>query len=67
MSNTAATLPLPDADGFDLKPDPIEARTPAELVRAMRQYRLPALPSAEDLTETVAWTVREIESSAAVA
>jgi hypothetical protein len=40
VSSTAATLPLPDADGFDLKPDPTEAQTPAELVRAMRQYRL---------------------------
>lgn len=40
MSSAAATLPPPDADGFDLRPDPLQATTPADLVRALRQYRL---------------------------
>jgi hypothetical protein len=31
---------MPDADGFDLRPDPLQAKTPADLVRALRQYRL---------------------------
>lgn len=40
MTGAAATLPTPDADGFDLRPDPLQAKTPADLVRALRQYRL---------------------------
>jgi hypothetical protein len=40
MSRAATTVPLPDADGFDLRPDPLQAKTPADLVRALRQYRL---------------------------
>ena len=40
MSSPAPALPLPDADGFDLRPDPMQAKTPADLVRALRQYRL---------------------------
>jgi hypothetical protein len=28
-----------DAEGFDLKPDPLAARNPAELMTALRQYR----------------------------
>jgi hypothetical protein len=31
--------PVLDAEGFDLRPDPLTARNPAELVAAMRQYR----------------------------
>ncbi|GAA0937765.1 hypothetical protein GCM10009560_47340 [Nonomuraea longicatena] len=30
----------PDADGHNSKPNPLEARTPAELVEAMRRYRV---------------------------
>jgi hypothetical protein len=37
---SAAALPLPDTDGIDLKPDPLQAKTPAELVRVLREYRL---------------------------
>jgi hypothetical protein len=40
VSSAVVTLPLPDADGFDLRPDPLQAKTPADLVRALRQYRL---------------------------
>jgi len=29
-----------DAAGFDLKPDPLEATTPAEFIDALRQYKL---------------------------
>ena len=38
----AARVPEPvvgDTGGFDLKPDPLTARTPAELMTALRQYR----------------------------
>jgi hypothetical protein len=30
---------ISDADGFDLKPDPLAASTPAEFIEALRQYR----------------------------
>lgn len=36
---TKAPAPLLDAEGFDLRPDPLAARTPAELVAALRRYR----------------------------
>ena len=35
-----APKPLPDTDGFDLRPDPLKARTAAELVDALRSYRV---------------------------
>jgi hypothetical protein len=37
----AARVPEPvrDAEGFDLRPDPLAARTPTELVAALRRYR----------------------------
>jgi len=31
---------IPDTDGYDLCPDPLIAQTPAELVDALRRYRL---------------------------
>lgn len=31
--------PVRDADGYNLKPDPLRAQTAAELVEALRQYR----------------------------
>jgi hypothetical protein len=34
-----APRPLPDTDGFDLRPDPFTARTPADLVACLRAYR----------------------------
>lgn len=37
---SAAALPVPDADGYDLRPDPLRAKAPADLVRVLRQYRL---------------------------
>lgn len=41
MSAMAELTPLPaDAPGFDLRPDPLQAKNPAEFVRALRQYRL---------------------------
>ena len=33
-------LAVTDAEGFDLRPDPLQARTPAELVRTLRDYRI---------------------------
>lgn len=35
----AAHEPVPDAKGLNLKPNPLDARAPAELVAALRQYR----------------------------
>jgi hypothetical protein len=32
--------PPADAEGFDLRPDPLEARSPAEFAAALRQYRV---------------------------
>jgi hypothetical protein len=32
--------PVGDAEGLDLRPDPLQARTPAELSRALRCYRI---------------------------
>ena len=38
--STRPSAPVADADGWEgLKPDPVTARTPAELVAAVRQYR----------------------------
>lgn len=34
-----APEPVPDAPGYDLKPDPLAAWTPAELVAALAGYR----------------------------
>jgi hypothetical protein len=38
---TAAAAPraMRDVDGYDLRPDPLTARTPAEFMDAMRQFR----------------------------
>src|SRR2546429_590574 len=36
---TAARRQISDADGFDLKPNPLTAATPPEFVAALRQYR----------------------------
>jgi hypothetical protein len=36
---SVALGPVRDADGYNLKPDPLQAQTAAELVRALRQYR----------------------------
>ena len=33
-------MAVPDADGQDLRPDPDGARTPAELMTALRQFRI---------------------------
>ncbi len=35
----ASPEPVRDADGYNLKPDPLSAQTAAELVEALRQYR----------------------------
>lgn len=32
--------PVPDTEGYDLKPDPLAAQTAAELVAALREYRV---------------------------
>jgi len=32
-------VPVCDAEGYDLKPNPLTAKTPAELVTALREYR----------------------------
>ena len=46
---------IPDADGYDLCPDPLKARTPAELVDALRRYRIWAgEPSFRDMAPTAA-------------
>ena len=34
VSTATAIVPLPDADGFGLRPDPLQAKTPADLARA---------------------------------
>jgi hypothetical protein len=39
VAPAVAPGPVRDADGFNLKPDPLAAQTAAELVRALRQYR----------------------------
>ena len=31
--------PIPDAEGYDLRPDPLAVRTPADLVAALQHYR----------------------------
>ncbi len=31
--------PVSDAEGYDLKPNPLTAKTPGELVTALREYR----------------------------
>jgi hypothetical protein len=36
----AASQQIGDATGFDLKPDPLTASTPAEFIDALRQYKL---------------------------
>jgi hypothetical protein len=36
----AATLAISDADGYDLRPNPLTARTPEEFTAALRQFRL---------------------------
>jgi hypothetical protein len=49
---TRLSQPTVDAEGFDLRPDPLSARTPAELVAALRQYRIWAgLPSFRDMAD----------------
>ena len=41
---------IPDADGYDLCPDPLKARNSAELVNALRRYRISAgEPSFRDM------------------
>jgi hypothetical protein len=37
-ARTAA--PVPDAPGYDLSPDPLQARTPAEFVQALAAFRV---------------------------
>jgi hypothetical protein len=39
LSHTAAATPVRDAEGYDLKPNPLTAGTPGELVAALREYR----------------------------
>ena len=34
-----ALVPVRDAEGYDLKPNPLVARTPGELLAALREYR----------------------------
>jgi hypothetical protein len=36
----AAIRAVSDADGYDLRPDPLNARTPAEFTAALRQFRI---------------------------
>lgn len=36
---TAISQQIGDAAGFDLKPDPLQATTPAEFIEALRQYK----------------------------
>jgi hypothetical protein len=40
VSAVSKRLPPPDAEGHDLRPDPLQASTPAEFVRALRHYRV---------------------------
>jgi len=40
VNSSATTIPPSDADGFGLRPDPLHSKVPADLVRALRQYRL---------------------------
>jgi hypothetical protein len=35
-----AAGPVSDADGYDLRPDPLTAQTPAQFTAALRQFRL---------------------------
>jgi DNA-binding SARP family transcriptional activator/transcriptional regulator with XRE-family HTH domain len=37
---TPTRVPIPDAPGFDLRPDPLQAHTAADLVQALRRFRL---------------------------
>lgn len=39
LSHAVAAKPVRDAEGYDLKPNPLTARTPGELVDALREYR----------------------------
>jgi hypothetical protein len=39
QAKSVPTWVVEDAEGFDLRPDPLAARTPAELMAALRQYR----------------------------
>jgi hypothetical protein len=40
MASKAASRQVNDASGFDLKPDPLHATTPAEFVRVLNEYKL---------------------------
>ena len=39
-STSPLAPPLDDADGHDLRPDPLSATTPAELMECARKYRI---------------------------
>ena len=38
--DTPIRIPVPDAPGYDLRPDPLQAQTAVDLVHALRQFRL---------------------------
>lgn len=40
MAGQGAATATADAEGHELRPDPLQARTPAEFMMALRQYRI---------------------------
>ncbi|WP_017596353.1 hypothetical protein [Nocardiopsis potens] len=51
-SSPARAQAVPDVEGFDLRPDPMEALTPAEFMDALRRYRRWAgNPSLREMSE----------------
>jgi hypothetical protein len=61
QTSGVAPTPVRDAEGYDLKPNPLTARTPAGLVAALREYRAwagspPLRKMAATAREKVAYT-----------